>query len=70
MDGPPRNLPVAAMRAHWGRSRVASCERHCAVLLKWGRSTLAFFPMRNTHMLVCRPPHTWSWVQVFNTFGC
>jgi len=23
-----------------------------------------------THILVCRPPQTWSWVQVFNTFGC
>ena len=25
----------------------------CAVVLKWGRSTLAFFQMRNTHSGVC-----------------
>ena len=31
------------------KAAIAGAPSRSAVLLKWGRSTLAFFPMRNTH---------------------
>jgi len=49
-------LPSATVRGAPGGD--STCERrggrcHRAVLLKWGRSTLAFFPMQSTHSGVC-----------------
>ena len=38
-------------------SALAARRAHSAVLNKWGRSTLAFFPMRNTQSGVWTPPN-------------
>jgi len=62
--GRPVRLPPTAQRrahtCHSARRATGGCVQSIipagsAVLLKWGRNTLAFFPMRNTYSGVCGP---------------